>query len=858
MFNNRAKLETQECLMTGNKASDPPGMTESVRQSSELELAAPTGQQHRPGWIDLSGVRTRNLKSLDIQIPIHGLVVITGVCGAGKSSLAFETIGTESQRRFVETFPTSSRRFLERLERPPADRIGPLPPAIMLRRRLHRPSPRETVATLSGIQSGLQQLFAQLGQLTCPTCGSPVLCTTPREAANWILSLPAGLRLMIGFPASTGQAGRVEERAANWIEAGFQRILAQDQIWELKVPLPSEVAADEWQIIVDRLQTGKLSELRLVEDIELAYQRGMGRCSIFLQSDPGLIFEPARKSDAARINAQDYFHWRITSRLECGQCQQVYEPITDRTFSSTSRSSACPVCHGTGKKTGAPCPACRGHRLNKVGLAVRIQGRNYGEVCQMTVNQAEQWLEGLGLGQEMLQTKFALAGAIHTRLSRLRQLGTGHLSLGKGADELPGHIAHRISVANLTESRLVESIFILEEPLEGLYESEIAVMISALRELVNHRNCVLAVGNSLHLIQAADWIIELGPGSGEAGGQLLSSGSFSSWKGQAESLLAPYLDNRLVSDRTRRQPSDVIAWNYLVPENAAAERPMARHEIQLPLGVLGVVTGHFHSHLPSLLASFASLEISKSEQQPDGLRPPVISPAIEHLGLAATIYVGQYQAHRLSRANVASSAGLWTEIRQVLAETSEAQFRQFTPATFSLHNSSGGRCQACGGLGEQVIDLQFLSDVRVACPECRGAKFQRDVLEVQYRGRNAAELLDLTVLEALNFFRGQSRLQRRLLALKEIGLGYLTLGQPSSSLSNGEAQRLQLSQQMLKHHRGACLLVLEEPSAGLHPRDLQQVVQFFDALLDQGHSFLVFDNSDLLKQIADAVIEFRE
>lgn len=798
-----------------------------------------------PPALSLRGVRVRNLQGIDVELPANSLVVITGVNGAGKTSLAIETLAAEGQRRFMETFPVSSRRYLERWERPAADEIGPLPPAIILRRGHGRPGRRTTVATLSEVNQTLQQLFTQAGQVVCPDCHLPVAAHSATSIAREIATWPEGIRFQIGFQRER-QADEVPDvLASELMEAGFQRVILDGQVHTLKIPLPGDWSASRnWTVVVDRLQTGKLSAERLHDSLEQALQRGLGSCLLVVHDASQTC---GRETVVEGADCREvHFH----TRLKCGGCDREFASPSPRLFSFHSSQGACPRCQGVGEVAGAECATCHGQRLNSDALAVQFRGMNCGEFQALTIDQAlhtcENWL---------VDSQADMAGRwliqLRERLELLQRLGWGYLSLGRAGRTLSTGEVQGLSLAAICAVRLVEAMYVLDEPAAGLHPSAVERLITILRELQGRRNSVIVVEHSASLIRAADAVIDLGPGAGPEGGRVIYQGGPNGLAECADSMTGSYLSGRTRLERRRtRTPNGWLNCTGI------EHRSLHDFNVQFPLGVLCTVTGASGTGKSTLIAEtlYPALRTALGQALPEGefgtMRQLNGADALQ-----AVVYVDQSPPDKVSRSNVATASGMWAEIRAILAATPEAKIRQFTARTFSFHSAGGGRCTTCEGVGTLAVDLQFLADLQVTCPDCHGTRFQREVLEVKYRGLSVAEILQMTVSQALPFFRGRSRLQRRLKVLKDVGLGYLELGQPAASLSGGEIQRLQLAAQMTTRPVGATLYLLDEPARGLHPADIQGLLNWFDDLLNEGHSLIIIEHRPEVITLADHVIE---
>jgi excinuclease ABC subunit A len=800
----------------------------------------------------LRGVRTQNLKGIDVAFPINILVAVTGVSGAGKTSLAVSTLAAEGQRRFIETFPAAARRFLERLERPDCDQIGPLPPAIIHRHHHRSPGKRSTVATLSEVSATLQQLYSSTGQIFCPKCDIPVAAYSAVSVAEFINQLPAGLRIQLGFRMQLDLATIPDKSAADLLESGFQRSIINGHTLTLKFPLPSDwPQASEWDIVVDRLQTGRISSERLVDSLEISMQRGGGSCLALLHG-PKHSF-PHLNADEFELDGEQVVRLSFHTRPICSQCQTEFSPLSPQQFSFNSPVGACPKCRGFGSNKNALCLECHGNRLRPEPLSARCGPWSFGAVLALTIREAvelgSRWPELIS--ESLRQFAGPQLAQLQKRLEMLNRLGLGHLTLNRSAQTLSTGEIQRLSLAATCAVELVNSLYVLEEPASGLHPRDIRKLIDVLYQLKQRRNTVVFTEHVGEIIQAADFVIDLGPGAGPEGGQLIYDGSPEGLQGLAKSTTGEYLGG--LKTVKSPQPRTSSSWLKL---SGVQFRNLNGINVEFPLGTLCAVTGISGSGKSSLIRDTLYPALLSCLNQTGDV--PERGGYVDLTGfetLHSVVFVDQSVLEKSSRGNVATASGIWPEIRGLLSDTPEAKLRQFTAGTFSFYSSSGGRCPHCEGRGTVAVDLQFLADVTITCPECVGMRFQRDILEVKYRGHHVAEILNLTIRDALPFFRGKSRLQRRLKAMKDVGLGFLQLGQPIMSLSGGETQRLKLAARMMAKPSGATLFLLDEPARGLHPADIQALVNWFHDLLNEGHSFIVIEHRQELVRVADHVIE---
>ncbi len=874
-----------------------------------------------PADISLKGVRVHNLRGIDVTIPIHRLVVITGVSGSGKSSLAFDTLYAEGQRRYVESLSSYARQFLERMEKPRVEEVEGICPAIAIRQRSLSRSPRSTVGTTTDVQDHLRLLFARVGKTVCDECGGEARRDTAATAAAALLSEVRGERVLIGF-----EPGEVTAEALDGLrKRGFRRLFIGPDLIDIEDDgLEAAASAGAGTaVIVDRLEVDEEARGRLVDALEVAFREDGGRA---IAEVPG----QARR--------------RFSEHFECAACSREYVEPQPRLFSFNNPFGACPACHGFGnlievdvdlvvpdkrrslaegaiepwnkphyrkleaqlrrfaRRRGIPtdvpwsfldegqrrlvlegdddfpgvlgffrwlegrkyrvqvraflaryrgyqeCPDCQGSRLRPEALRVRIGEQSIRDVAAMTVTEARKFLNGLSLSPTENTIAERVVGEIDRRLSFLEDVGLDYLSLDRPSSTLSGGESQRIALAAALGTGLVGTLFVLDEPSVGLHPRDTERLVRILKALREQGNTVVVVEHDPDIIGAADYVIDLGPGAGDQGGRGVFQGGKAALKREPRSLTAKYLRGDLrISVPARRRRGNGLFLNI----KGARVHNLKGLDVRIPLGAFTVVTGVSGSGKSTLAHDVLGARLRRRRGEGDDRRDPVIEGVeyIEELEI-----VDQAPLGRSPRSNPVTYMKAFDAIRALFARTPEAKKAGFEAAHFSF-NMPGGRCEGCGGDGRVRVDLQFLADAYLICEACDGRRYRPPVLEVRWRGRSIDEVLDLTVREALQFFSGQHRVTRRLKVLDQIGLGYLRLGQPSSTLSGGEAQRVKLAAHLLRRPGPRVLYMLDEPTTGLHMGDVAELLNALQRLLDGGATLVVIEhNLHVIKQ-ADWIVD---
>ncbi|HVD93705.1 MAG TPA: excinuclease ABC subunit UvrA [Vicinamibacterales bacterium] len=922
------------------------------------------------GQIVVRGARTHNLKNVDVTLPARSLIVMTGVSGSGKSSLAFDTIYAEGQRRYVESLSAYARQFLERMEKPDVDSIEGICPAIAIRQKNSIRNPRSTVGTTTEIHDYLRLLYARVGRTFCRSCGKEVIRETPEVVAARLSSLPEGTRLLIGFDmpvvasasmASSDREADEEDSGSEPVELesttpqpvlpdlvdsvaetlaalrrkGFGRLFIDGKTMNLE-DVDAATLKDRavLQVIVDRLKVDDEVRVRLTDSIETAYSEGGGAAfAIQLEDLP------------ADRGSHGITH-KFSERFECRTCNIQYEVPQPRLFSFNNPFGACPICHGFGniieldmdlvvpdpsksiqqnaiepwskphyraqlaelKRVGKKrvrldvpwaeldedekrfviegdggawegvkgffrwlerkkykvhvrvflsryrgyltCPECNGARLRREARDVRVGERTIDVVCGLTVRDADAFFEGLVLSEKDAVVADKVLREIRKRLGFLRDVGLDYLTLDRLSSTLSGGESQRINLATSLGSALVDTLYVLDEPSIGLHSRDNERLITILRKLRDQGNTVLVVEHDADMIRVADTIVDMGLGAGEQGGRVIFSGTLEQLMQEPRSLTAKYLRDELAIPvpATRRRPS-----NQRLRVLGATEHNLKDIDVEIPLGMLTCVTGVSGSGKSTFVHDvlYAALKRAKNDWD---RRVGTHSKLEGAEFLTDVILVDQTPIGRTPRSNPVTYLKAFDPIRELFASTKEARARGLTASHFSF-NVPGGRCEACEGEGVVKVEMQFLADVFVPCEVCEGKRFKSQVLEVKYRGRDIDQVLDMTVREALTFFSTSPKVLRRLHVLDEIGLGYLRLGQPATTLSGGEAQRIKIAAHLSTQTGDRVLYILDEPTTGLHFDDIAKLLTAFKKLLAAGHSLLVIEhNLDVIKT-ADWIVD---
>jgi excinuclease ABC subunit A len=787
--------------------------------------------------IPLRGVRVHNLQSIDVNVPLAKLTVVTGVSGAGKSSLVFDTLYAEAQRRYLQGFSPYVRQFLERFDKPDAEFIGDLPPAIAVNRRYGSRNSLATVGTLTEIIDYLGLLFARRGVTTCRQCSQPVKAHEPADVVAAVIALPEGCPVTIAFPSRPENDNDLASWAAELQGQGFVRVQIGDSVLRLgEQDLPNVGPQEKLWVLVDRLEAGKITSQRLMDSIETAFGRGQGRLAL-LTGRGEMMFD---------------------RRLVCPRCDIPYPEPQARLFHFNDPLGACGDCHGIGlrPKSDQPCAVCHGSRFNDQALSVPLAGHTIEELCRRSLVELDGFIKRLpqlssGTDSPSHADDGLVLEQLRRRLEFLIAVELGYLSLDRAAATLSTGEARRVRLTTALASTLVQALYLFEEPTAGLHPRDIGKVIDQLRALRDAGNTVVLIEHNLEVVRAADYVIDLGPGAGEEGGRLLYQGAPVGLAACAESVTADFLRAEDAIPVPAKRRSLTHGRLSLTGANAHNLRNLT---VDFPLGVLCVVTGVSGAGKSSLVEDSLYPALLRSKNKKTLAEAGPVAEVAGAGQIADVLLMDQGPLPRSSRSNPATYLKISDDIREVFADTSEARIHNFGPGAFSF-NQPGGRCEACEGQGALTVDMRFLADVTMTCPECQGARFKKEILNVKVRSLSIAEVLNLTVREAFRFFRAQRNIEKRLKYLLDVGLDYLRLGQPMDTLSGGECQRLKLAGHLASSRKPRCLFILLEPTNGLHLADVQQLLACFQRLLETGHSLLVVEHHLDVIKCADYVID---
>ncbi len=878
--------------------------------------------------IVIRGAREHNLKSIDLEIPRDQLVVITGLSGSGKSSLAFDTIYAEGQRRYVESLSAYARQFLEQMEKPDVDSIEGLSPAISIEQKTTSKNPRSTVGTVTEIYDYLRVLFARVGVPHCPECGNVISAQTVQQMVDRLMTLPAGSRLVVLAPVVRGRKGEYRKLFFDLRRQGYVRVRVNGQVRELLEEIElAKTKKHTIEVVVDRLVVRDALGTRLADSLETALRLADG---------------------VVQAEVVDGASFLFSERLACARCGISFPEVSPRMFSFNNPYGACPECGGLGTRyeidpelvvsgggkslnegallpwAGQPsgifkqtlrvlakrhgfgldtpwaklpkktrdvilhgeaeggfegvvkllgrryketlsedtradverfmmlrdCPVCHGSRLRPETLSVKIAGRSIADVVRFSIKEARQFFDTLALSEREMMIARRVLKEIRERLGFLAQVGLEYLTLDRPAATLAGGEGQRIRLATQIGSSLVGVLYILDEPSIGLHQRDNTRLLDTLKRLRDLGNTVLVVEHDEETIRSADFVVDLGPGAGELGGHVVAVGTPDEVMANPASLTGRFLAGaeRIDIPGTRRKPNG----KFVIIHNPR-EHNLKGMNVKIPLGTFTAVTGVSGSGKSTLVNDIlyrALAQMLHRAQERPGAHDRI--EGAQHLD--KVIDIDQSPIGRTPRSNPATYTGVFTLIRTLFARTSDARVRGYQPGRFSF-NVKGGRCEACQGDGLVKIEMHFLPDVYVTCEVCKGKRYNRETLEVRYKGRNVAEVLDMTVAEALTFFEPVPAIKQKLQTLHDVGLDYIRLGQSATTLSGGEAQRVKLATELSRRATGRTLYILDEPTTGLHFADIRRLLEVLNQLVDQGNTVVIIEhNMDVIKT-ADWVID---
>jgi excinuclease ABC subunit A len=881
-------------------------------------------------WIAVRGVRVHNLKNIDVDIPRHRLVVITGLSGSGKSSLAFDTIYAEGQRRYVESLSAYARQFLEQMEKPDVDLIDGLSPAIAIEQKTTGANPRSTVGTVTEIYDYLRLLFANIGTPHCPNCGKEITSQSLERIGDMVMLYPQDARINILAPIVRGRKGEFKKELAALRTRGFTKARIDGQFLALEEDIKLDRRRNHTiEVLVDRIIVRGGVERRLMESIDTALNLA---------------------DDIVVINSFDNGDRLFSRRLACVDCGISMPEMTPRAFSFNSPHGACPDCQGLGAtidfdpvrvvpddsksladgaiapwargdrklvretlqtlsrtygidlttpfaklprkskevllfgsgstiKNGfegllpnlrrryeegswaeqeelepyrslRPCPTCHGHRLKTQSLSVKVKGRGMADYVDLPIAEALRAFETLTLTDREALIAERILREIQERLRFLNDVGVGYLSLGRSAATLSGGEGQRIRLATQIGANLTGVLYVLDEPSIGLHQRDNRKLLSTLARLRDLGNTVIVVEHDEETIRTADYVIDLGPGAGEHGGQVIFQGTPRELMASETSVTGAYLTGaRSIEVPRSRRPE---LKGELVVRGARANN-LKNIDVRIPLGVFTTVTGVSGSGKSSLVNDILYKSLAKTLYRAGD--EPGAHDRIDGIELIdKVIEIDQSPIGRTPRSNPATYTGLFTFIRDLFAMMPDAKARGFRAGRFSF-NVKGGRCEACRGDGVIAIEMHFLPDVYVTCEQCKGRRYNRETLEIKYRGKSIADVLELTVDQALPILENFPAIANKLRTLQDVGLGYIELGQSATTLSGGEAQRVKLAKELSKRGTGRTLYILDEPTTGLHFEDTRKLLDVLNKLVDQGNTLVVIEhNLDVIKS-ADYVVD---
>jgi len=895
----------------------------------------------RQGWITIEGARQNNLKNIDLKIPLGTLTVITGVSGSGKSSLAFDILYAEGQRRYVESFSAYARQFLDRMEKPKVEKIEGILPAISIDQGRSVRTSRSTVGTMTELHDHLKLLFAKIGMLHCRQCGQIVERDSAESVFKKLSAVkPEGTRFLVTFTASAPPSLPWEEIRDGLLRSGFYRLVENGQILDVQELAQQPSGNGHFTVLVDRLVLRQAQKKRIHDSLEQAFHYGKGHLA--------LIF-PQQELSEASVSERSTQHEKepFSNQLACARCQINYKEPVPNLFSFNSPLGACETCRGFGRtidldlelvvpdpslsiKDGAIkpwrikaaqwerrelnefcrkkkilvtvpwqdlkeeqrrlvmegdgnyygvrgwfrwletktykmhvrvflaryrgyflCPVCNGARLQPDALLFRVGNKTLPEINQLSVGECHTFFRDLHLDPFHDQVAHLILEEIRTRLGYLVEVGLEYLTLDRQSRTLSGGELERVDLTTAIGSSLVNTLYILDEPSIGLHPRDSHRLVRTLKGLRDNGNTVVVVEHDPEIIKEADHIIDMGPGAGERGGEVVFAGLYEKLLTKPLSLTGRYLSGRLSIPvpQKRRPPRPGYSLKIL----GARAHNLKDIDVEIPLGLMVCVTGVSGSGKSTLIEEVLYRGLKKLKREAVGIAGECREiQGAKHI--TEVILVDQARIGATPRANLLTYTKAFDPLRRLLAGTELARLRGYTPGTFSF-NVVGGRCETCKGEGFEKIEMQFLSDVYVPCPECNSTRFRSEVLEVEYKGKNLTQIFALTVAEAREFFQGEKEIEKRLFPLAEVGLDYVRLGQSLTTLSGGEAQRLKLASHMAQEGKGPTLFLFDEPTTGLHFYDIQKLLSAFNHLVEHGHSLLIIEHNLEVVKCADYLID---
>ncbi len=812
--------------------------------------------------IEVLGARVHNLKNIDVTIPRNSLTVITGLSGSGKSSLAFDTIYAEGQRRYIETFSAYARNFLGNMERPDVDEIKGLSPVISIEQKTTNKNPRSTVGTTTEVYDFLRLLFARAGTAYSYATGEKMVKYTEDQLVEMILERYANKKIYILAPLVRNRKGHYRELFEQMMKKGFLQVRIDGELQEMTHGMKLDRYNNHnIEVVVDKLKVSD-DEQRVRKSVEVAMRQG-----------EGLIMIMDKDTEKTRF---------FSKRLMCPTTGMAYRDPAPNVFSFNSPEGACPYCKGLGfvsdedplaeidnkkdieeeeMREYAVCPACNGKRLSQEALSYRLHDKNIADLADMDLDELYEWLEKVPQYLEQRQNEIAgeILKEIRTRLKFMLDVGLEYLALSRPSYTLSGGESQRIRLATQIGSQLVNVLYILDEPSIGLHHSDNKKLINSLQQLRDLGNTVIVVEHDEEMMLAANYVIDIGPGAGRKGGEVVFQGTPEQLL-KTDTLTAKYLNGtikRIDKTKTLRQTQGKTkAENELgnaITLRGCTGNNLKNVSVSFPLGKMILITGVSGSGKSTLinetLQPILSQHFYRSEKNP---LPYNSIEGIEYIDKVVSI--DQSPIGRTPRSNPATYTGVFSDIRSLFINLPEAKIRGYKPGRFSF-NVAGGRCETCNGNGYRTIEMNFLPDVYVPCEVCQGKRYNRETLEVRYKGKSIADVLDMTINQAVEFFENMPKILRKIKTLQDVGLGYVKLGQSSTTLSGGESQRVKLATELSKRDTGKTLYILDEPTTGLHFEDIRVLMLILRKLVDKGNTVIIIEhNLDVIHQ-ADHIID---
>jgi len=799
--------------------------------------------------IIIKGAREHNLKNVSLELPRNKMVVFTGLSGSGKSSLAFDTIFAEGQRRYIESLSSYARQFLGGMQKPDVDEIEGLSPAISISQKAHSANPRSTVATITEIYDYLRVLFARIGKPYCPHCRIKIDRMSPDEIFKKTEEILKKDKkegnLYILSPVIRGRKGEYFQLLQDIYESGFAEVRIDGKFKSLKEKIPLEKGKQHTiEVVIDKMYFNKIDDeldFRLNEAIETAIDMSDGLCTVIFPTKEERVF---------------------STEYSCPKCGFSFPEIEPRLFSFNSPYGSCPECHGLGTDGlfGVnPCPVCNGKRLNDNALSVKIAEKNIWDTTNLTVEQALEFFSVIDkeLTEKELEIAEVILKEIKNRLQFMMDVGLHYISLNRMSGTLSGGESQRIRLASQVGTKLVGALYVLDEPTIGLHQRDNEMLVKTLRNLCDIGNSIIVVEHDEDTILASDWLVDFGPAAGKHGGEIIYSGPLNSlltkekgttlvkqYGSAAKSLTGKYLrgEEKIEIPESRRGVSSNMPMLKL---KGAGENNLKDIDVNIPLGRLVCLTGVSGSGKSTLMNNIVYKHLTGKFNRVN--RNIKLKDAKGHEYLNKVIRIDQSLIGRSSRSNPATYTKVFDEIRDLFAMTPEARMKGFKSGRFSF-NRPGGRCENCEGKGSIEIEMHFLPNVEVVCDVCKGKRFNKETLGVHYKEKDISEVLNMTIEEASEFFKDIPSIHDKLKVLNEVGLGYLTLGQPATTLSGGESQRIKLSKELSKYATGKTIYLLDEPTTGLHYDDIKKLIILLQKLVSKGNTVMVIEhNLDFIK-----------